>query len=308
MITGMSPNERISGLALEPSWLAAQVTALYLPWAFTALIRNYHWNRRRWLAVLILLACAFLMVFTYSRSGILTAAAVVAATLVLTGGSRIRQIWQWLTGPFRTKDSTGQNRFLRVALRVAILVVIAGGVVVGALVLGRNEYFATLWQAIAESNSPLDYLINIYAGPRLAYAYAGWQVFAAHLWTGVGLGGLGLYIHAQLPDWSHFNMPEIARLLASSNTTYPNSKNLYIRLLAETGIFGFWLFVSFYLFVLGKTLKLLRSSSKEMIFVGVAGLCSWLAIVTLGMSQDSFAMPTIWIPLGIVLGLAEARK
>ena len=103
-------------------------------------------------------------------------------------------------------------------------------------------------------------------------------------------------------------MPEVAHFLASSNTTYPNSKNLYIRLLSETGIFGFWLFVSFYLFVLGKIIKLLRSTNKEVVYIGVAGLCAWLAIVLLGMSQDSFAMPTIWLPLGLVLGLAEGRQ
>ena len=308
MVVGMSPNERISGLALEPSWLAAQVTALYLPWAFTAVLKSYHWSKRAWLSGLILQGCVFLMLFTYSRSGILTAALVVFATFVLTGGRWMRQTWQWFTAPFRPSARGTEKRARQAILRALVASGALGMVTVIALVLGRNDYFATMWSALADSKDPLDYLINIYAGPRLAYAYAGWQVFAAHPWSGVGLGGLGLYLHAQLPAWSHFNMPEVAHYLASSNTTYPNSKNLYIRLLSETGIFGFWLFVSFYSFVLGKIVKLLRSVNKEVVFIGVAGLCSWLAIVLLGMSQDSFAMATIWIPLGLTLGLAEGRE
>jgi O-antigen ligase len=82
---------------------------------------------------------------------------------------------------------------------------------------------------------------------------------------------------------------------------------LYIRLLAETGIVGFWLFVSFYLNLLGKLLSLLRSRRKELVFVGMASLLAWFSIVALGLSQDSLAMLNIWMPLGILIGIADSR-
>jgi hypothetical protein len=54
-------------------------------------------------------------------------------------------------------------------------------------------------------------------------------------------------------------------------------------------------------------LTLLRSIRKELIFIGMAGLLSWLAIVALGLSQDSLAMPTVWLPLGIFIGLTGLK-
>jgi O-antigen ligase len=78
---------------------------------------------------------------------------------------------------------------------------------------------------------------------------------------------------------------------------------LYIRLLSETGILGFWSFISLYLLALGKILKLLRSNRKELAFLGTASLLAWLSIVVLGLTQDSLAMPIIWIPLGILIGM-----
>lgn len=307
MVTGLAPNERISGLTLEPSWLAAQVVALYLPWVFASVVKNYRWDQRRWLAPLVLAASAFLIIFTYSRSGLLTAVAVIFLSLIFSGGDRIKQGWRWLFKPFRHQDMLGKQRILNIATRLVIFAVVLGGMVAGAVILSGNEYFSTIWQSLATAKNPVDYFVDIYAGPRFAYAAAGWTVFEQHPWTGVGVGGLGLYLHQALPDWAHFNIPEIAQLLSSGNTMYPNAKNMYIRLLAENGIVGFWLFVSFYLFILGKILKLLRSSQKDAAFIGVAGLFAWLAIVALGISQDSYAMPVIWVPLGIIMGFAETR-
>ena len=186
------------------------------------------------------------------------------------------------------------------------MLVVLAGLGGGFFVLSHNHYFAQIWQT--KPTNLVAYFVDIYAGPRLAYAWAGWTVFEQHPWTGVGLGGLGLYLHKALPDWSRFNIPEIAQLLSSDNLVYPNAKNLYVRLLAETGILGFWLFVSFYLLMLGKALTLLRSSRKFLAFVGAAGLLAWFVIVALGFSQDSLAMPTIWFSFGLLVGIVDLQK
>jgi hypothetical protein len=49
------------------------------------------------------------------------------------------------------------------------------------------------------------------------------------------LGASGFYIYQNLPDWSLTTVPEIASSLSPENRLYPNPKNLYVRLLAETG-------------------------------------------------------------------------
>jgi O-antigen ligase len=302
MMAGLSPNGRINGLALEPSWLAAQILTIYLPWAFASVLKNYYWGKHRWTLTAILAACAFLLIFTFSRGGILIAFAALFLTFLITGWDRIRQSWRWFISPLRSK-SISSNRLLEVGLRWLLIVAILAGLSGGIHVLSRNPYFAQIWES--EKGNVVDYFVDIYAGPRLAYTWAGWAVFEQHPWTGVGLGAAGFYLIKALPDWAHFNMSEIAQLLSSDNQTFPNAKNIYVRLLSETGILGFWSFISLFLLMLGKILSLLRSKRKDMAFLGVAGLLAWFSIVMLGFTQDSFAMPTIWLPLGILMGISD---
>ena len=305
MMAGLPPNRRISGLALEQSWLAAQVISIYLPWAFAAMLKNYNWGNRRWTVAAILASCAYLLIFTYSRGGILTALAAVILTFIIAGGERIRQAWRWFISPLHLK-SLSLNRPLEIGLRLVVIAALLAGLAGGMYILSRNHYFAQIWQS--KTSTLTNYFVDIYAGPRLAYSEAGWIIFEQHPWSGVGLGAAGLYLFQALPDWAHFNNPEISQLLSPDNQTYPNIKNLYVRLLSETGILGFWAFISFYLLALGKVLNLLRSKRKELAFLGTASLLAWLSIVLLGFTQDSLAMPIIWIPLGILIGMTAADQ
>ena len=303
MMAGLPPNGRISGLALEPSWLAAQVITLYLPWAFAAWVKNYNWGNRRWTVAIILVACIYLLIFTFSRSGILTTLAAVSLTFIIAGWERIRQAWRWFISPLRLK-SLFPNKLLEVGLRIVVIAAILASLAGGTVILSRNQYFAQIWQS--RKTTLTSYFVDIYAGPRLAYSWAGWTIFEQHPWTGVGLGAAGLYLFKALPDWSHFNVPEVAQLLSPDNQVYPNTKNLYVRLLSETGILGFWSFISLYLLTLGKIFNLLRSKQKELAFLGMASLLAWLSIVMLGFTQDSLAMPIVWIPLGVLIGMTDS--
>jgi O-antigen ligase len=304
MMAGLPPNGRISGLALEPSWLAAQVMTFYLPWAFAGLVKNYNWGGRRFFGVLILGASAFLLIYSFSRGGILIAIATIILTLIIAGGDRIRQALNWFVSPLR-RMSLSSGRLLDVGLRIIVMLTVIAGLAGGIFILSRNQYFAQLWQT--NQGNLVSYFVSIYAGPRLAYAWAGWTIFAQHPWTGVGLGAAGLYMIKALPDWAHFNIAEIAQLLSPDNTVFPNVNNLYVRLLAETGILGFWSFISFYLLLLDKILNLLVSKRKELAYLAVASLLAWLSIVLLGFTLDSFAMSTIWLPLGVLIGMAASR-
>jgi O-antigen ligase len=304
MMAGLPPNDRISGLALEPSWLAAQVIVIYLPWAVAAFLKNVQWGiSRKWLLP-IFAACLFLLVFSYSRAGILIAAAALALTFLGAGWQNVQQGWKWFILPIRNKIVFKQP--LEVGFRVVILVALLAGLAGGAIVLSRNKYFAQIWQS--DKTNLTDYFIDIYAGPRLAYSVAGWTIFEQHPWTGVGLGGVGLYMIQALPDWAHINISETAQLLSPDNNVIPNTKNLYTRLLAETGILGFWAFLTFYLLMLGTLLRMIRSKKRTLTYLGTASLMGWLAIVLLGVTQDSLAMPLVWIPFGILIGMASSVK
>jgi O-antigen ligase len=78
---------------------------------------------------------------------------------------------------------------------------------------------------------------------------------------------------------------------------------MYVRLLAETGLVGLFMFVAFLFSLLGDSLLALKSNTPVLRYLGIAGLFSWLAIGMYNATQDSFATPNIWINMGILAGM-----
>ena len=107
-------------------------------------------------------------------------------------------------------------------------------------------------------------------------------------------------------------VPEIAQQLSPTSRLYPNPKNIYARLLAETGLIGFFLFFAFQFSLLGDVLTFLQKKDSLLRLLGVAGLFSWFAILIYNFTQDSFAIPNIWLNLGIIAGMTgiglESKK
>jgi O-antigen ligase len=170
-----------------------------------------------------------------------------------------------------------------------------------AFFLADKGYIAAFFTA--PKDNLFEYAVSVYLGPRLAYASAALQAFYASPLFGVGLGGSGFWIYPNLPDWALSGVPEIAEQLSPLSAQFPNPKNLFVRLLAETGLVGFTLFVAFYFSVLADALDLLGKKER---FLGAMGLFALTAIVLQGFSQDSFAMPEIWLNLGVLTGAAGA--
>jgi O-antigen ligase len=111
-------------------------------------------------------------------------------------------------------------------------------------------------------------------------------------------------MYENLPDWSLTTLPEIARQLNPESRLYPNPKNLYIRLLAETGFIGFFIFLAFQFHVLGDILSLLKKNQQWARFAVIAGMFAWLAVTFYNFTQDSLTTPNIWLVSGIIVGLA----
>jgi O-antigen ligase len=169
------------------------------------------------------------------------------------------------------------------------------------LFLSQKEYITRLFNTRAESLE--DFIIENSAGARAAYIFGALGAYEESPITGVGLGASGFYIYDHLPDWALTTVPEIARQLSPENRLYPNPKNLYVRLLAETGLIGFFVFIAFLFSVLGDTLSALQSKTILGRYLGIAGIFSWFAIALYNLTQDSFATPNIWINFGILVGM-----
>jgi O-antigen ligase len=186
--------------------------------------------------------------------------------------------------------------------RLSIILAFVGVIAGAAIFLGQKNFFSRMWESNAENLS--EYLVDINAGARGAYSVGAMGAFSESPLTGVGLGGSGFYIYQNLPDWSLTTVPEIAKQLNPASRLYPNPKNLYVRLLAETGLLGFFLYFAFQFNILGEMLSLYKHPEAWARFAMVAGVFAWLAIALYNLTQDSLATPNLWIVSGILVGLA----
>jgi O-antigen ligase len=286
---------RISGLAYEPAWLAGQLATTFIPFLFAAVLTNFRISRLKWLEPVLLVLSLLVVLATYSRGGLLTIFAAAGLTFLFFGRDVIRLTWNWFINGFRGRML---DVLFRIGMIVVVLVVFAGTF----LFLSQKNFFRRLWETNAETLS--EYIVDINAGARGAYSAGALAAFEEYPLTGVGLGASGFYIYKNLPDWALTTVPEIAKQLSPENRLYPNPKNLYVRLLAETGLIGCFLFLAFQLYILGDMLNLLRRNEAWARFAAVAGVFAWLAITFYNFTQDSLTTPNIWLVSGIMVGLS----
>jgi O-antigen ligase len=303
-IRGLPRNRRIAGFAYEPSWLAGQLAALYLPWLFASLLAKYRLTKFKWLEPALLLGGLVTLLLTYSRGGLFITAGAVILTFLVAGSEVRKEASAWFRAGFRHSEGKGKwGRMQAAASRIGVSLILIGALAGAGVFLADKGYIAALWKSSAESL--WDYAIDAYLGPRLAYVVAAWEAFQSHPLTGVGLGASGFRMYANMPDWALSGVPEIARQLSPSSNLYPNPKNLYVRLLTETGLPGFLVYLSFLFNLLAYALHGLRRAEPFWRFVGAAGFFSVVAVAAQGISQDSFAMPEMWVNLGILAGVVS---
>ena len=303
---GLPDNGRIVGFAFEPAWFADQIVILYYPWLFAAILTDYRIFKYRWVEPILFLLGGVMLVFTFSRGGILIGLIAVLATALITSRKQLGVLWIWLLSPLNKTDNKQlalRPGVIRVTFITAVLLVVFSA----GTVLSQNKYFSS----ILEFDSATDvysYVIDASAGSRLAFAISGLNVYADYPWTGVGLGASALYLYDYLPDWALSELPEINRKLSPDSKVVSNVKNLYVRLLAETGIIGFWFFVAFFLGVLAEIRQLYISNKAIARYVAIAGLFIWIAVALRNFTQDSLTFPIMWTGIGIVLGISSGQK
>jgi hypothetical protein len=286
---------RVSGMAYEPAWLAGQIVTVYLPLFFASLLTRWRVTRFKWLEITLLGFATLLLLATFSRGGLLIAVIASILTLLFAGRTELRAISAWFMSGFQRGGQW--------ILRVGALVLIFGAFAGAAVFLSQKGYITRLFNTQAESLE--EFIIKNSAGARAAYTFGALGAYDQSPITGVGLGASGLYIYANLPDWAMTTVPEIARQLSPENRLYPTPKNMYARLFAETGLFGFILYFSFLFSILGDSLMGLQDHKLFMRYLGIAGLFSLIAIALYNNTQDSFATPNIWLIPGVLVGIVS---
>jgi len=137
---------------------------------------------------------------------------------------------------------------------------------------------------------------------RMVYWLNGWNVFNQYPWLGVGIGNAGFFFPRFAPamGWATF---EIRNILYYLNQL-PNVKSFWFRLLAETGIIGFSVFITWIYVLFQSARSSLRSQDPAMKTLALAGSLSLLAFIGEGFSIDSFAMPYMWVMAGLIAAIA----
>ena len=155
---------------------------------------------------------------------------------------------------------------------------------VGALTL--NEY---VWQIIS---------LRLAFMERMLFWIAGLHIFQHFPLLGVGLGNAGFFFPEHLPalGWASNEV----RALLFRNAAFPNIKSLWVRLLAETGVVGFALFAVWLYLLFRSALLSYRSRDPLIKTLALAGQLCLVALLAEGFSVNSFAMPYLWVMLGLL--------
>jgi len=310
---------RVTSFAFEPSWLAHQMNLIYLPFWLGATISGTSAHRLRlWkisIETLLLLLGAG-VVFLASRVGTLAFLLVLAFVGIYANVSLVRRVYQWSLARF-TRLSTVIKRGFRVLLPLILLVAFISIYVLAAvgLVYGLSHvdkrlarFFQpqSLMQWAQLIKNPYGFFNYLAFAERYVYWVGGWNIFNIHPILGVGLGNAGLFFQRELPSYS-WNLPEVMDVYYRSSAL-PNIKSLWVRLLAETGIVGFSSFIA-WLYGVFKLSWFVRLSKNSLFrTIGWSGLFVLLAFIIEGFSTDTFALPYLWVSLGIISAVGALMR
>jgi len=301
--------QRASGFSLEPSWLAHQLNTLYLPlWLGLSITRQSVHQLKLWrisLENLLLVGGVIVLGLSFSRVGFLAFAAVGTVLFIIANRWVLRRAQGWLEEHAKPGSTMLRSRtlpiFLTLGLVIGYSVIIAGGL---ALFRHFDPRMVDLFRLSTwQQGGFVAYANQLQFGERAVYWQAGWNIFNAHPWLGVGLGSAGYYFAQHLPSYA-WNLIEVQRLMFHSSQLL-NIKSLWVRLLAETGLAGFSVFVSWLTMMGWLAVRVIRSGGGLARPIAVAAGLVLVALVFEGFSVDSFALPYYWVILGLLSSAAR---
>lgn len=267
---------RISGPTFEPPALATYLITI-APWMLSYLVTNK--GIVKYIPSLLVLIFALL---SGSRAGIFII--FLQFTLFLLSFVNVKKL---------------QPHLLKIAL--------LGGITIGGVFIFKGKVISgyVIEKATSFSTKKGDHLVSNKS--RLGIQYANFEVFKENPITGVGFGQQSYHAIYHYPQWATENNWEFKFMYLNNN--YPNftpGYNLYIRLLAETGIIGFMIFISLILTALYICLSAIITKNENtliylIIFVSLIGVAfNWL-------KMDTLREYNLWINLALLFYLSSNK-
>jgi hypothetical protein len=300
---------RASGFAFEPSWLAHQLNMLYLPvWAAASFLRisNHRWRVFHLsFENLLLLGGVAALWFSYSRVGLLA--------FLISLGYLLWLFNRWLHGwlgrsveriPWVARLGRRQVSALLIVLMLAayLSLFIAAATLLSKFDPRMAKFFDF---TVLRQLDFMAYANQLIFAERVVYWKTGWDIWNDHP-LGVGLGNAGYYFPQKMSafGWGLLETNTVMSRMAG----IPNVKSLWVRLLAETGIAGFALYVSWIFSVWKSATGLNKEAPAALRIAGLAGQLAIVALLVEGFSLDTFGLPYLWLTLGLAVAAYRLGK
>ena len=191
---------------------------------------------------------------------------------------------------------------------VKIFSILILGIVIVSSFKGKvlAEY---LYEKVTSLTIDSDNTHNISNRSRLGIQYTLGLVFLENPISGVGLGQQAYESIHLYPSWATKNNYEFElKYLNEDVDDFPPGYNLYMRLLAETGIIGFVLFTSLLLFIFLVSLSIIKNDSSLHRIVAVVIFISMIGFVINWVQIDTFRVFGFWIVLSLLLCVTKNKK
>lgn len=305
---------RATGLAFEPSWLAHQLNILYIPiWLGFTVRKESVYSKRLFAKIpyeTIFLAGGILSMFlSFSRIGWLTIIAVFMYLVFRYANLLINRYLERREKETGNKYNRKQHFFAKLLLwllliSILLVLVFAAGLVMRRLDPRMEQLFDV---SLLKQYGILGWASRLSFAERITYWQAAFNVYLKHPWFGSGLGVAGYYYPEVLPSFG-YQLPETLSAMFY-DSFIPNAKNLWARLLAETGIIGFSVFVA-WVVTHWRDAKAVEKRKQSGLFkaMGLAGQLLIIALVVEGFSLDTFGLPYYWVGFGLIVATWRAKS
>lgn len=273
-------NRRISSVCWEAPALATYLITV-AGWMFSYIITNKGYMK--YIPTLIVI------VLTYF-SGSRTALVVVLFQLIVF---------------FSIVLSRGQK--IKVGLAILTLAIVLSSIVV----LSKSD---KIIQNVEKKLESLDIKGNLKNNvsnqSRIGIQYANLIVFANNPIFGVGYGQQAFEAIHYYPLWAKKNNWEFKYVYLNKNDPmFPPGYNLYVRLLAETGIIGFSFFIFFLFNIVKGTRRLISDSTTiENKAISIVLLTTFVGFTLNWLQLDTFRMHGFWFSFALLIRLTQSHK
>lgn len=270
---------RISSISYEPPFLAIYLISISA-WMFSYILTS-----KKSIKFLPAIAVLVLTYFSGSRTGLI----VIFFQVI------IFSIFLYKDIRFKTYIKNGLIGFLII---FAVLLVFNGEKVIKSV--------TTKIESLDFKNNLAK---NVSNKSRFGIQYASVQVFKENPIVGVGFGQQAYHNRTHYPGWATKNNYEFELLYKNKkDKTFPPGYNLYTRLLAETGLIGFMLFMLLLYFSLKEAFNIMKRVQNEEKVLTISIIITLLGLYINWLQIDTFRMYVVWLSLAILIQLRYKLK